>query len=230
VLSAEPGAALSTLNRALEYALVLTLPAALALGVTAQPIVATLFGRGAFDATAVRLSAEALAAYAVGLPAFVLVKVVVPAFFARRDTAMPVKVGMIAVGLNLLMNLAFMIPLQHLGPPLASALAAWFNVGVLMAILHRRGQFVVDAALRSRVPRMALAALCMAAVLWVMERTVYHALATAHTHGLRALGLALLVGVGMLTYAVAGQAMGAFDLRALGGALLGRRKRAVAES
>jgi putative peptidoglycan lipid II flippase len=228
VLGAEPGTALATLNRALEYALVLTLPAALALGVTAQPIIGVLFGRGAFDATAVRLSAEALAAYAVGLPAFVLVKVVVPAFFARRDTAMPVKVGMVSVGLNLLMNLAFMVPLQHLGPPLASALAAWFNVGALMLILHRRGHFVIDDALRSRVPRMALAALAMAAVLWALERTVYHALATAHTHGLRALGLVVLVGVGMLAYAVAGQLTRAFDLRALGGVLLRRRKRAVA--
>ncbi len=86
VRAGEAVAARGTLNRALEYALFLTLPAAMALGVAAYPIMWVLFGRGAFDAESARLSAQALAAYALGLPAFVVVKVLAPGFFARGDT------------------------------------------------------------------------------------------------------------------------------------------------
>ena len=114
----------TTLNRAIEYALFLTLPAAVALIVSAWPVMWALFGRGAFDAESVRLSSQSLAAYALGLPAFVLVKVLAPGFFARGDTATPVKIGVAAVALNLALNVAFMVPLQHIGPALATSLAA----------------------------------------------------------------------------------------------------------
>ena len=191
---------------------------------TKTPIIAVLFGRGAFDPAHVLKSAQALAAYAVGLPAFVLVKVLIPAFFARGDTSVPVKIGMAAVGLNLALNLAFMAPLQHLGPPLASSVAAWANVAALVAILHRRGHFAADAALRRRVPRMLAAALVMVAVLWTVRHSLYDALDTGAGNGLRWLGLALLVGSGMAAYGIAGQALGAFDLREIGARLARRRR------
>ena len=105
-----------------------------------------LFGRGAFDAESARLSAQSLAAYALGLPAFVLVKVLAPGFFARGDTATPVKIGVAAVALNLAMNVAFMVPLQHIGPALATSLAAIFNVGWLGVVLARRGHAAAGRA------------------------------------------------------------------------------------
>src|ERR1700760_4631249 len=85
VRAGEASAAISTLNRAIEYALFLTLPAALALILCAYPIILVLFGRGEFASTSVLLSSQCLAAYAVGLPAFVLVKVLAPGFFALGD-------------------------------------------------------------------------------------------------------------------------------------------------
>jgi putative peptidoglycan lipid II flippase len=209
-LGGEAQAAIATLNRALEYALTLTLPAALALLAIPGPIIGVLFGRGAFDAHSVMLSAQALAAYAVGLPAFVLVRVLVPGFFARGDTSMPVKVGITMVGLNLALNVAFMVPLQHLGPPLASSLAAWCNVAALAAILHRRGHLAIDEGLRSVVPRTLLAGLVMAAVLLALERGVYAPLAT--TGGARWLALGSLIAGGLAAYGIAGQVAGAFDL------------------
>ena len=209
-LGGEAQAAVATLNRALEYALTLTLPAALALLAIPGPIIGVLFGRGAFDAHSVMLSAQALAAYAVGLPAFVLVRVLVPGFFARGDTSMPVKVGTTMVGLNLALNVAFMMPLQHLGPPLASSLAAWCNVAALAAILRRRGHFAIDEGLRSVVPRTLLAGLVMAAVLLALERGVYAPLAT--TGGARWLALGILIAGGLAAYGIAGQVAGAFDL------------------
>jgi putative peptidoglycan lipid II flippase len=228
VHGATPREAIATLNRAIEYALVLTLPAALALAVANVPIIAVLFGRGAFDPAHVLKSAGALACYAVGLPAFVMVKVFIPAFFARGDTGTPVKIGMGAIALNLALNVAFMGPLQHLGPALASSVAAWANIGALAFVLHRRGHFARDALLSRRVPRMLGAALVMVAVLWAMEHTVYAALDTGGGNGLRWIGLALLVGSGLLAYAVAGQAFGAFDLREIALRLRRRRDRAAA--
>ncbi len=227
VAGVTPREAVGTLNRAIEYALLLTLPAALALIVCAEPIIAVLFGRGAFAPEVVLKSSQALAAYGVGLPAFVLVKVLVPAFFARGDTSVPVKVGVAAVALNLALNLAFMGPLQHLGPPLASAVAAWANVGALAAILHRRRHLVGDAALLRRVTRMLAASVVMVAALWAMRHTVYAALDTGGGHGLRWIGLALLVGGGMAAYGAAGQVLGAFSLGEVVQRLARRRRPAA---
>jgi putative peptidoglycan lipid II flippase len=207
-----PGQAIGTLNRAIEYALMLTLPAALALLVSALPIVSVLFGRGAFSPEDAVRSAQSLAAYAVGLPAFVLVKVLVPAFFARGDTKAPVWTGTAAVGLNLALNFAFMVPLQHMGPPAASSVAAWFNVGLLAWLLHKRGHMLADAGLRRRIPRMLAAGLVMCAVLWTVQHTLFAAVASVH--GLRWAALALLVAAGLAAYGVAGQMLGGFDLRA----------------
>ena len=203
--------AIDTLNRALEYALALTLPAALALLTVPGPILAVLFERGAFTAEDARLSAQALAAYASGLPAFVLVKVLVPAFFARGDTATPVKIGMATVGLNLALNVAFMLPFAHLGPPLASSVAAWLNVAVLAFVLIRRGHMALDGELMRVVPRMALAGLLMVAALLALEAGLFARLAG----GWRWAGLGVLVAGGMAAYGVAGQLTGAFDVRAL---------------
>lgn len=224
VRGGEAAASLATLNRAIEYALFLTLPAALALAVSAFPIMWVLFGRGAFDMESARLSSQSLTAYAVGLPAVVLLKVLAPAFFARGDTSTPVKIGMITLALNFALNLALMVPLQHIGPPLATAMAAVFNMGALAVMLLRRGYLVPDAALRRRLPRMLLAALAMALTLWFAEGPLFRQPA-AMAHGTKFLALAALVGLGCAVYAVAAQLLGAFDMRDVLGLLRRRRLR-----
>ena len=210
VRAGEGEAALGTLNRAIEYALFLTLPAALALMVSAYPVMWTLFGHGEFDADRARLSAQALAAYAVGLPAFVLVKVLAPGFFARGDTATPVKIGVTAVVLNLAMNIAFMVPLQHIGPALATSLAAIFNAGALGVMLARRGLLRVDAPLRRRTLGMVLAAGAMGVALWLTQNAVF----ATSLHGLVRMGaLAVLVGAGLAAYGAGAVVFGAVDWR-----------------
>jgi putative peptidoglycan lipid II flippase len=219
VRAGEGKAALATQNRAIEYALFLTLPAALALIVSAYPVMWALFGRGAFNDESARLSAQSLAAYALGLPAFVLVKVLAPGFFARGDTATPVKIGVAAVALNLAMNVAFMVPLQHIGPALATSLAAICNVGGLAAVLARRGLLRLDAQLRRRSLRMLAATGAMGVALWVTQQALF----ATPPHGVgRAAALAALVGVGLAAYGVAAMTFGAGDRHALG-RMLGRR-------
>ncbi|MCC7165987.1 MAG: murein biosynthesis integral membrane protein MurJ [Rhodospirillales bacterium] len=177
-------AALHSQNRSLEFALVITLPAMLGLVALSVPIVGVLFERGAFGPQATRATADALAAFALGLPAFVLVKVLTPAFFARHDTATPVKVAVTAMIANVAMSLVLMIPLKHVGIALSSALAAWLNVGLLAYLVHTRGYFVLDERLKRRLPRLALAALtmgvaCHLAAGWIAGGLVMKALLLA---------------------------------------------------
>lgn len=219
--------ALTTLNRAIEYALLLTLPAALALAALAGPIVTGLFQHGQFDSQDALMTTQALAAYASGLPAFVLVKVLVPAFFARGDTSMPVKTAIGAVALNLALNVAFMGPLQYLGPAIASSISSWVNVAALGFVLRRRGQMVWDVPIARRVPRMAAAAIVMALVLVAAKQTVLPVLMAFAPHGMHVLGLGLLIGLGLVTYGVAGQLIGAFDVAEVAARLMRRRRKPV---
>ncbi len=211
VRAGQAQAAAETQNRAIEYALFLTLPAAVALLAIAGPVIGVLFGRGRFAGPDVALSARALAAYAVGLPFFVLVKVLAPGFFARGDTATPVKIGLVAVALNLALNLAFMRPLQQMGPALATSLAAMVNLGLLGWVLARRGQLAFDAGLRRRAPRMLAAALAMGAVLVAVRAGLAAELAERGV--MRWLALAALVAAGAVSYFAALPLTGAYALR-----------------
>jgi len=198
-----------TQNRAIEYALVLTLPAAFALAILADPILQVLFARGAFSHHDAALSAQSLAAYAAGLPAFVLVKVLSPGFFARGDTSTPVRLGMFVLALNFALNLALMHPLQHVGPPVATSVAAWLNVGLLGFMLIRRDYMRPDRLLGSRVARMVAATALMSAALlgtrWM--------LVPVGGHHVPVLYLAVLIGVGLVAYGMFAQVMGVFDAR-----------------
>jgi putative peptidoglycan lipid II flippase len=204
------------LNRALEVALVLTLPAAAAFAVCAEPLVAALFERGAFGSRESSLTAAALVAYSAGLPAYVLVKVLTPAFFARHDTRTPLRYAMIAVAANLALNLLLMGPLLHVGLALATALAAWLNVGLLGRRLVRDGILVADPRLRRRSLMALVATACMAAAL-----LAYIKLGAGwfdSTGIARLVALGGLVATGLATYAGAAHVTGAAtlgDLRSL---------------
>ncbi len=227
VRGGEAALALGTQNRAIEYALFLTLPAALALVVCAYPIIAVLFGRGAFEANSVLFSSQSLAAYAIGLPAFVTVKVLMPGFFARGDTAMPVKIGAACVALNLGLNLLFMGSLAHVGPALATSLAAIANVLGLGAVLMRRGHLRPDALLYRRLLAMAASSVIMGLVLWLLRDLLF----AAPMHGLaRFAALGALIASGMLVYGIAAQLTGAYDLRDVTRMMSRRRTAATAKT
>jgi putative peptidoglycan lipid II flippase len=218
VRAGETAAANASQNRAVEFGLLVTLPAAVALVVAALPIVDTLFNRGAFGAADARATALALAAYALGLPAYVLNKVLAPAFFARSDTATPVRVGIATVLLNIALSLILIGPLGHVGLALATALAAIANVAVLWAVLWRRRHFVVEPRLAVRLPRIAAASLAMGAALWAAEALLWAPAMAAGVRGLRWAGLAALIALGLAVYAVSALATGAArgaELRAL---------------
>ncbi|HEV7661767.1 MAG TPA: murein biosynthesis integral membrane protein MurJ [Allosphingosinicella sp.] len=188
-------------KKGLQLALFLTLPATAALIVSAEPIIRGLLQYGAFTEGDTIATAWALAAFSVGLPAYILIKVLTPGFHARSDMKAPLKFALVAIAVNLILNLILIWPLAHIGPPLATAIASWVNVTLLYLSLRKRGHFEMDKKLSSHIVRLALAALLMAGALAAINPLVRPLL--AGNFELRVTGLALLVGGGFIVYAVA---------------------------
>ncbi len=207
----EIDAAANSQNRAIEIALVLALPAAAALIMLAGPIMSTLFQRGAFGADAAAATAAALAAYACGLPAYVLIRALTPGFFARENTATPVKIGILCLTANVAISVALMTRFAYVGIAAATAASAWLNVVLLFMALRRRNHLVLDARLLRRLPRMALATAAMAGGLVIGLAVLAPLLAGSLPA--RAFGLALLVLGGVAIFAGAAQLAGAADWR-----------------
>jgi putative peptidoglycan lipid II flippase len=220
----ESAAAADSQNRALEFGCLLAFPAAAALMVIPGPIIGVLFERGEFTPDDTRATAAALAVYAAGIPAFVMVKVLAPGFFARQDTAAPVKVAALAMAVNLVLNLALMGPFKHVGIAAATAISAWLNAGLLAVILKRRRHFVADSRLRSRIPRIAVATAAMTALLAGGEWLLADALSAGRVG--EALSLAALVAGGLGAFAGLALLTGAATWAELRG--MGRGRRSVA--
>ena len=206
-------AAMASLNRALEVSLLFTLPAAAALVVIPQPIIAVLFEHGRFTAADSSATAMALAAFASGLPAYVLIKVLAPGFFAREDTVTPVKYAAAGVAANLALSLALFKPLGHVGIALATAASAWLSAALLARGLWVRRHLVPDARLRRRVPRAILASALMAGALMAAASWLSRPLAAELPSQVAA--LAALVAGGVVVYAGLAQLLGAADAREL---------------
>jgi putative peptidoglycan lipid II flippase len=156
-------------NRSLEFALGLTFPAAVGLAVMPGPIVALLYERGAFTAETTALTAAALAAFAVGLPAYVLIKVFSPGFFAREDMKTPMWFSMVAVVVNIAGSLALFPFYGHVGLALATSIAAWINFALLAGTLWTRDAFRPSPATLRRCALIVLAGLAMGAALWGLQ-------------------------------------------------------------
>jgi putative peptidoglycan lipid II flippase len=207
VRTGDETAALATQNRALEAAALLTLPATAALIVLADPIVRGLFERGAFGAQDAAQTARALIAYTVGLPAYVAVKVLAPAFYAREDTKTPVKIAVLCVVVNTVLGFASMQVIGHVGLALATALSATLNAVLLLRALAVRGRFVASERLKSRLPRQIAATAAMALGLWLA--TIPAAPYIEVPGAVRLLALGGLVALGLALYAGAAMAFGA---------------------
>jgi putative peptidoglycan lipid II flippase len=184
------------------------LPAAIGLLILANPIAAVLYERGAFTAADRQAVGAALAAFASGLPAYVLIKALVPGFFGRQDTATPVKISVFAMAVNIALNLILMGPLGHVGIAVATAVSAWLNAGLLGYVLMRRGHLVIDRRLVRRLPRMGAAVIGMGLVVWGAGEGVINVFgplfgadgAAAAGELPRALALAGLIGLGGTVY------------------------------
>jgi putative peptidoglycan lipid II flippase len=211
----ESESAMANQNRAIEFGLLFSLPATVALWLLADPIIRVLFQRGQFGPEDTWRTAGALAAFAVGLPAFVLVKALTPGFFAREDTRTPLNVAIVAIVVNVALNIAFLYgtTLAHVGIALATSLSGWLNAVVLAAVLRRRAHWIADRRLTSRSLRTLLATAGMGAALWGALVLLAPTLAHANVRGAMALlGVCLL---GLVVYAALGALLGIVRLAEL---------------
>ena len=196
-------AAMDTQNRSLEFALVLTIPAAIALAVAAEPIISVLFERGAFKPEDVAPTAWALVAFAIGLPAFVLMKVFQPAFFAREDTRTPMNYAAVNLVVNVVGSLVLFFLfkqlgwLPHVGIAIATSAAGWINACLLWRRLAATGEFRWDARLTRNLPIVFAASLIMGIGLYVVMQVLSASLASNAGLIERVLALSGLVALGL---------------------------------
>ncbi len=200
-----PQAFSATLDWALRLALVITMPAAIGLAVLATPLLITMFQYEAFLLSDVEMTALSLSAYALGLPAFIAVKVLAPGYYARQDTKTPVKIAITAMVSNMLLNLLFvwiLISLSfkgpHMGLAIASSLAAYLNAGMLYRGLRRLDAYQPVHGWLRVIIAVSVASVCMLIGLFYFSAD--QATWVAESARERALRLSLLVGGGVMIY------------------------------
>ena len=212
-------------NRSLEFALGLTLPSAVGFVLFAGPLVNLLYERGAFTAETTALTAAALSAFAVGLPAYVLVKVFSPAYFARLDMKSPMWFSAIAVVVNIVASLLLFPFYGHVGIAVATSISAWLNFALLAAVLWRRGDFRPSAPTLRRVAMIVLASAAMGVAVLVLDY-LFAAWLAAPSLLVRLGAVLAVIGIAAVIYFAIVIATGAVDKGQLLGVFRRRRKAA----
>ncbi|MFU8863628.1 MAG: murein biosynthesis integral membrane protein MurJ [Rhodobacterales bacterium] len=200
----------NALSRAAEISLALTVPAAVALIVVPLPLVSVLFERGAATADDSAAIAMAVAVYGLGLPAFVIQKILQPLYFAREDTRTPFRYAVVAMIVNALVAIGLAPLIGWIAAAIATSLAAWVMVALLAIGARPMGDVArFDARFHGRIWRIIAASIGMGVVLWgaMVVMTPFFALA-----GWRYLALLGLIKIGMISYFGIGQVIGAFRL------------------
>ena len=196
----------STLNFAMRIILFITVPATVGLIVLRRPVVEVLFQHGDFDAASTTLTAWSLLFFALGLSAFSMVKVIVPAFYALEDTRTPMRIAVIAMLLNVGLNFLFIGPLQNGGPPLATTVAAFFNSAALMIIFRNRYGPIGFRVVLQSLMKFSIAALALGLVALVLIRWPGFYDDAPMTQKVAALGLTIAAAAG--TYFVMAYLLG----------------------
>ena len=153
------------LDWALRWTLLVGVPAALGLILLAGPMLVTIFNYGEFSDNDVAMATRSLICYAIGLTGFILIKVLANGYFSRQDTSTPVKIGVVAMFTNLVLNILLVFPLAHAGLALATSLSAFVNAGLLFYFLRRRKLFTADSGWAVFAARTGLACVVMAVFL-----------------------------------------------------------------
>jgi len=205
----------SSQNRALEISLLLTVPSAVALMAIPHPIIHVLFERGAFSPEDARATSVALTAFAAGLPAFVMIKVFSPAYFAREDTRTPMWFALISVIVNIVGALALFPFFAYVGVAIATSAAGWINAMMLGYTLSKRGDFSVDERLRHALPGIIAASLIMGVALLGLMQFVSSLFSVDTLFILRLLTLAGMVAFGAAVFFAIAWWTGALDVPAL---------------
>ncbi len=196
-----------TLDWAVQLALIIALPATLGLLLLAQPILATLFQYGAFDENDTLMATLSLMAYSLGLPAFILIKILANAFYARQDSKTPVRIGIIAMLVNMVLNLVFVVYLiyfteipAHVGLALATSASAYANAGLLALYLRREQYLAPGHGFRMTLLKILIAVTGMS--VWLFFAAADITQWSSWTWSLRLIELVKLIMPAILSYAL----------------------------
>ena len=205
--AADQAGAADAQNRAIEFTLFLSIPAIAAFLIIPDLIIRALFMRGAFHAADVTAAAHTLAAYAFGLLPFVLIRSVVASFFARGDTATPVKAALVAAVVNIGFKLFLSGSLAQVGLALATSIGAWINLGLVIWFAKRANYIHIDERLRRSIGKFTIAGLAMAVTLWFLHAPMLIWMGSGHHLGelvtlviLGTLGAAVYIGVILMLF------------------------------
>lgn len=197
-------------SRAGEISLALTIPSAVALVIIPLPLVSVLFERGAATSDDSAAIAVAVSIYGLGLPAFVLQKILQPLYFAREDTKSPFRYALWAMAVNAVVAIGLSPLIGWVAPAIATSLAGWIMVALLARGTKPMGYVAkFDERLRTRLPRICVASVIMGVELWFAALLLGP---TLGTDGWRYLALAVLIVSGLATYFGTGHLIGAFRL------------------
>jgi putative peptidoglycan lipid II flippase len=198
------------MNLGLLFAFIFTLPTAVILISLNEPIIGAIYGRGNFTQEHVTAAAPALAAFALGLPAYMAMKVVSTAFFANKDTRTPFKGGMIAIITNLLFIALFMPCMKHIGIALATTLSSWCNWIYLTVKLGKLWQIRIDGStIKECLKQLLISGIMFASIL--IANICYADRCYIEGETLRNLALLIVLGISIIIFLIAGKISGAFS-------------------
>ncbi len=207
IKSGDEKGAIALQNIALEISLILAIPAALALTCISHPIISVLFERGAFTAENTAAVSNALKFYSIGLPAYIIVKVLEPSFFSRGNTKTPMKIAITCLISNVILNLIFFKPFGYIGIILASVFSSYLNVSLLLWNLIKEKHFYFEKNFIVKIIKIVIPALLMVFVLMVLKN---------HFNNTNNLGkiteLTIIISSGLLIYLGAIYVSGALDI------------------
>ncbi|MBO5038562.1 MAG: murein biosynthesis integral membrane protein MurJ [Alphaproteobacteria bacterium] len=216
--------AADTQDKAVIYGLMMSLPTAVIFISLADSLVELLFEHGKFTASDTYKTALALKAYAVGLPCYVMVKALMPNFFARGDTTTPVKYSAVVFAANLSLNLILMKPFGHIGIAAATSAAAFVSLYQYIHGLKKRGYWNISAALKQKIIDITCCTVIMGIILTLAQYLLNLILPPKHL-GFLFLKLSVIGIIGLATFLISAKIKGVLDITAIIKNLLSKRKR-----
>lgn len=217
--------AADTQDKAVIYGLIMSLPSAVIFICLADSLVELLFEHGKFTSADTAKTALALKAYAIGLPCYVMVKALMPNFFARGDTVTPVKYSAVVFAANLILNLILMKPFGHVGIATATSLAAFVSLYQYIHGLKKRDYWTFSASLKQKIIDTFICTLITGLALLLTQLALNYAFPPKHI-GYLILKLSIIGTIGLATFLIAAKIKGLIDITALLKSLANRRKRA----
>lgn len=214
--------AIQSQNRGLQFSMLFTIPSAFALATISEPLIDLMFARGQFSISDVAATSNALIAYSVGLPAFVLIKIFTPGFFAQGDTKTPVKIALFSIIFNIIISLSLINWLQYVGMALGTSFASILNAGVLCYILRKRGMFEFEMAVLVQCVRILVSAILMSALL-VAQQHFLRGSFMNQGFTQEALYIMILIFSGMASFFIFLRALGGYKLKEVKSMLKGSR-------